>query len=73
LAAVVIGINMYFVVYYVGALLPGGGWVWVGMGIFGVIYLAFCAYLTAHTLVSMGVTWFDRYSVSIVKAPYEPL
>jgi len=66
LAAVVIGINMYFVGYYMTGELPKGWITILAVTIFGILYLAFCAYLVMHMLVSMGYTWFDRYQVRLM-------
>ena len=67
LSAVVIGINIYFVMSFVETSLPESPLVYFGLSIFGVCYLAFCLYLTLHVMVSMGVTWFESNRVSPVR------
>ncbi|ODN05737.1 Protein Malvolio [Orchesella cincta] len=59
LAAVVIAINMYFVGYYVTESFSPEWYVILAISVFGALYLAFCAYLVLHVMVSMGCTWFE--------------
>ncbi|CAL8101082.1 unnamed protein product [Orchesella dallaii] len=59
LAAVVISINMYFVGYYVTKSFTPEWYVIVALSVFGALYLAFCAYLVLHVMVSMGCRWFE--------------
>lgn len=71
LAAVVILINMYFVWNYVTESFSPEWYVILGVSIFGVCYLAFCAYLILHVIASMGCSWFEGSMVSCtIKANY---
>lgn len=59
LAAVVIGINLYFVVVYIQQL-PKHWAVYLGITILVILYLAFVVYLVWHCLVSMEIEIFTR-------------
>ncbi|XP_077516041.1 solute carrier family member malvolio isoform X1 [Amblyomma americanum] len=56
LSMVVIGINLYFVSNFVSENLPSHWAVYLGVAIFGVLYLGFNLYLLAHLLVVFGCT-----------------
>jgi len=60
-AAIIIAINIYFVGYYVTTSFPPYWYVYLGISIFGFLYLSFCAYLILHMLVSMGCTTFSGF------------
>lgn len=67
LAAVIISINMYFVGYYVTESLSPEWYIILAVSIFGVLYLAFCAYLILHVIASMGFSWFEGSLVRNLK------
>ncbi|CAG0912714.1 unnamed protein product [Notodromas monacha] len=52
----VVGVNIYFVVEYVHAKLPGHWLVMSGVWMFSVLYVIFCLYLTFHMLVAFGMS-----------------
>ncbi|XP_029670621.1 protein Malvolio isoform X2 [Formica exsecta] len=63
LSILVIMINIYFVIQTVQEDLPQHWAVFLGMSIYAILYLIFCAYLAIHMAVSMGATslgnhWF---------------
>ncbi|XP_032684286.1 protein Malvolio isoform X2 [Odontomachus brunneus] len=63
LSVLVIAINIYFVAQTVQEDLPHTWPVYLGMSIYAILYLIFCAYLAIHMAVSMGATslgnhWF---------------
>ncbi|XP_050490066.1 protein Malvolio isoform X1 [Bombus huntii] len=65
LSAVVIAINIYFVINTVQDDLPHHWAVIVAITIYSILYLLFCLYLTIHMAVSMGATslgdhWFVK-------------
>lgn len=67
LAIVIIGINIFFVIDFVATTLPQTWWVFTIVGIFGVLYFLFIAYLTIALLVHMGIEgllkfdWIRKY------------
>ncbi|XP_021956479.1 natural resistance-associated macrophage protein 2 isoform X3 [Folsomia candida] len=60
-AAIIIGINIYFVGYYVTTAFPPYWFVYFGVIVFGVLYLTFITYLLLHMFVSMGFTGLSRF------------
>lgn len=64
LAAVVIAINMYFVGHYATETFTPVWYVILALVVFGILYLAFCAYLVLHVIASMGFSWFEGSNVS---------
>ncbi|XP_011261506.1 protein Malvolio isoform X1 [Camponotus floridanus] len=63
LSILVITINIYFVIQTVHEDLPQHWAVFLGMSVYAILYLIFCAYLAIHMAVSMGATslgnhWF---------------
>lgn len=54
LSAVVIGINIFFVVYSAMTSLSGNIWLLICIGIYSVMYLIMCIYLIIHVAISMG-------------------
>lgn len=56
LSMVVISINLYFVSNFVHENLPSHWAVYVGVALFGLLYLGFNLYLLAHLLVVFGCT-----------------
>lgn len=63
MAAIIIGINIYFVGYYVTTAFPPYWFVYFGVIVFGVLYLTFITYLLLHMFVSMGFTGLSRFEV----------
>ncbi|XP_012275120.1 protein Malvolio isoform X2 [Orussus abietinus] len=60
LSALVITINIYFVVSLVNKDVQN--WpVFLAICIFGVLYLIFCLYLVIHVAASMGATWINNH------------
>lgn len=66
-AAIIIGINIYFVGYYITTAFPPYWFVFVGISLFGVLYLSFIAYLVLHMLASMGFTFCNKFEVSSIQ------
>ncbi|XP_011157275.1 protein Malvolio isoform X4 [Solenopsis invicta] len=63
LSVLVIIINIYFVAQTVQETLPHHWAIYLGMSVYAILYLIFCAYLAIHMAVSMGATslgnnWF---------------
>ncbi|XP_072749017.1 protein Malvolio isoform X1 [Anoplolepis gracilipes] len=63
LSILVITINIYFVTQTVQEDLPQHWAIYLGMSVYAILYLIFCAYLAVHMIVSMGATslgnhWF---------------
>ncbi|XP_011329765.1 protein Malvolio isoform X3 [Ooceraea biroi] len=63
LSVLVITINIYFVIQTVQEDLPHHWAIFLGMSVYAILYLIFCAYLAVHMAVSMGATslgnhWF---------------
>lgn len=54
LSAVVIVINIYFVIQTVKSEFPDHWSVYVGMTIYAIFYLGFCLYLVIHMAIAMG-------------------
>jgi len=70
LSAIVIVINTYFVGTYVTThfIDETSPWlIYTSLAIVGLLYLTFCLYLILHVIVSMGVTWFDEFTVRAEK------
>lgn len=65
LSAVVITINIYFVVNTVQEDLPHHWAVILAISIYSILYLLFCFYLTIHMAVSMGATSLGDHWVRI--------
>ncbi|CAL7950973.1 unnamed protein product [Xylocopa violacea] len=62
LSAVVITINIYFVINTVQEDLPHHWAVILAISIYSILYLLFCLYLVIHMSVSMGATFLADYS-----------
>jgi Mn2+/Fe2+ NRAMP family transporter len=66
-SCVIIGINVFFVVEYVSEELPQEWYTFVGVAIFGFIYITFIAYLSVYLLICLGweslalKPWVRRY------------
>ncbi|XP_011870064.1 PREDICTED: protein Malvolio isoform X2 [Vollenhovia emeryi] len=60
LSVLVITINIYFVIQTVREDLPHHWAIYLGMSIYAILYLIFCAYLAIHMAVSMGATSLDN-------------
>ncbi|KAL6421285.1 hypothetical protein ACFW04_011890 [Cataglyphis niger] len=63
LSILVITINIYFVIQTVQEDLPQHWAIFLGISVYAILYLIFCAYLAIHMAVSMGATslgnhWF---------------
>lgn len=54
LSAVVIGINIFFVVYSAMTSLSENIWLLIGIGFYSIVYLIMCVYLIIHMAISMG-------------------
>ncbi|XP_070166262.1 protein Malvolio isoform X1 [Polyergus mexicanus] len=61
LSILVITINIYFVIQTVQEDLPQHWAVFLGMSIYAILYLIFCAYLAIHMAVSMGASSLGNY------------
>lgn len=68
LTVVVVGINIYFLEDYVRNEWPHAWWVYLLVVIYGVFYLLFIAFLTAHMYGVFGLPGFDRIKVGQVVA-----
>ncbi|XP_014615201.1 PREDICTED: protein Malvolio isoform X2 [Polistes canadensis] len=62
LSAVVIIINIYFVINTVQEEVPHHWAIWFGIAILAFLYLIFCIYLIIHMAVNMGAKILSNYS-----------
>lgn len=65
LSILVITINIYFVIQTVHEDLPQHWAVFLGMSVYAILYLIFCAYLAIHMAVNMGATSLGNHWVRI--------
>ncbi|KAK2586741.1 hypothetical protein KPH14_011773 [Odynerus spinipes] len=61
LSAVVITINIYFVITTVQEDVSPHWAIWLAMSIFAILYLVFCIYLTIHMAINMGATSISNH------------
>lgn len=73
LSVLVITINIYFVIQTVQEDLPQHWAVILGMSVYAILYLIFCAYLAIHMAVSMGATSLGNHWVCIYFHLYMPI
>jgi len=65
LSVLVIAINIYFVIQTVEEDLPHHWAILLGMSVYAILYLIFCAYLAVHMAVNMGATSLGNHWVCI--------
>ncbi|KAK0165967.1 hypothetical protein PV328_004434 [Microctonus aethiopoides] len=73
LSAVVIVINIYFVIQTVKSEFPDHWSVYVGMTIYAIFYLGFCLYLVIHMAIAMGADSLanNRFIAKYIGGPIE--